>query len=150
MNSIASIFTFASLAALALTTPIENLKKRSTGRFSINQVQVGTKPRDGVLALQRAYQKYNIPYPSLFAFPTPAGPSTLPSSTSSTQSGASSTQSGTSTTQSSTSTTQSSTSATQTGSVVTNPEAFDVRYLCPVSVGGTTMFLDFDTGSADL
>ncbi|KAF3921023.1 Aspergillopepsin-F [Arthrobotrys entomopaga] len=37
-----------------------------------------------------------------------------------------------------------------TGSVVANSVEDDVQYVCPVSVGGTTLQLDFDTGSADL
>ncbi|KAK6523189.1 Type I transmembrane sorting receptor [Orbilia ellipsospora] len=37
-----------------------------------------------------------------------------------------------------------------TGSVVANSVDGDVQYVCPVSVGGTTLNLDFDTGSADL
>ncbi|KAE8380856.1 Aspartic protease pep1 [Aspergillus bertholletiae] len=36
------------------------------------------------------------------------------------------------------------------GTVVTTPEANDIEYLTPVNVGGTTLNLDFDTGSADL
>ncbi|KAK5111480.1 hypothetical protein LTR62_004932 [Meristemomyces frigidus] len=40
--------------------------------------------------------------------------------------------------------------AQQSGSVAANPEQFDESYLCPVSVGGQTLNLDFDTGSADL
>ncbi|KAL4816890.1 aspartic protease pep1 [Aspergillus spinulosporus] len=36
------------------------------------------------------------------------------------------------------------------GSAVTTPEQYDIEYLTPVDVGGTTMNLDFDTGSADL
>ena len=40
--------------------------------------------------------------------------------------------------------------ATQTGSVVASPEQYDSEYLAPVSVGGQTLTLDFDTGSADL
>lgn len=36
------------------------------------------------------------------------------------------------------------------GSVVTTPEPNDVEYLTPVTVGGSTLHLDFDTGSADL
>ena len=35
-------------------------------------------------------------------------------------------------------------------SVIANSEQYDDEYLCPVSVGGTTFHLDFDTGSADL
>lgn len=40
--------------------------------------------------------------------------------------------------------------ASQTGSVKATPEQFDQAYLCPVTVGGRTLNLDFDTGSADL
>lgn len=40
--------------------------------------------------------------------------------------------------------------ALRNGSVVASPEASDVAYLCPVTIGGQTLNLDFDTGSADL
>lgn len=41
--------------------------------------------------------------------------------------------------------------AAATGEVsATSDDAYDSEYLCPVSVGGTTMELNFDTGSADL
>jgi hypothetical protein len=40
--------------------------------------------------------------------------------------------------------------AAQSGSVAANPEQYDESYLCPVTVGGKTLNLDFDTGSADL
>jgi hypothetical protein len=40
--------------------------------------------------------------------------------------------------------------AAESGSAVTTPENDDEEYLTPVNVGGTTMNLDFDTGSADL
>ncbi|ETN38819.1 uncharacterized protein HMPREF1541_06858 [Cyphellophora europaea CBS 101466] len=36
------------------------------------------------------------------------------------------------------------------GSVAANPEDGDVEYLSPVEIGGQTVNLDFDTGSADL
>ncbi|KAE8356697.1 Aspartic protease pep1 [Aspergillus coremiiformis] len=36
------------------------------------------------------------------------------------------------------------------GAVVTTPEQNDVEYLTPVNIGGSTLHLDFDTGSADL
>jgi len=38
----------------------------------------------------------------------------------------------------------------QDGSVTATPAAQDVEYLCPVTIGGQTLNLDFDTGSADL
>uniref|UniRef100_A0A0D6R3Y9 Peptidase A1 domain-containing protein n=1 Tax=Araucaria cunninghamii TaxID=56994 RepID=A0A0D6R3Y9_ARACU len=40
--------------------------------------------------------------------------------------------------------------AAANGQVTATPEQYDVEYLCPVSVGGQTLNLDFDTGSADL
>ncbi|KAG2171163.1 hypothetical protein JADG_010902 [Aureobasidium aubasidani] len=40
--------------------------------------------------------------------------------------------------------------AQQSGSVTANSYNGDSEYLCPVSVGGTTLNLDFDTGSSDL
>ncbi|KAJ6006045.1 hypothetical protein N7451_003989 [Penicillium sp. IBT 35674x] len=40
--------------------------------------------------------------------------------------------------------------AQQSGSATTTPEDNDEEYLTPVNVGGTTLNLDFDTGSADL
>ncbi|KIX97696.1 uncharacterized protein Z520_06474 [Fonsecaea multimorphosa CBS 102226] len=36
------------------------------------------------------------------------------------------------------------------GSVTATPEQYDAEYLCPVSIGGQTLNLDFDTGSSDL
>ena len=36
------------------------------------------------------------------------------------------------------------------GSVTATPEQYDAEYLCPVSIGGETLNLDFDSGSADL
>src|SRR5271155_5461073 len=40
--------------------------------------------------------------------------------------------------------------AASSGTVAAKPEQYDSEYLCPVTVGSTTMHLDFDTGSADL
>lgn len=40
--------------------------------------------------------------------------------------------------------------AAESGTAVTTPEENDLEYLTPVNVGGTTLNLDFDTGSADL
>lgn len=40
--------------------------------------------------------------------------------------------------------------AAQDGTVSATPEQFDSEYLSPVSIGGQTVNLDFDTGSADL
>lgn len=40
--------------------------------------------------------------------------------------------------------------AQQTGSVAADPQQYDQAYLCPVTVGDSTLNLDFDTGSSDL
>lgn len=41
--------------------------------------------------------------------------------------------------------------AAVSGSVVATPDdTYDSEYLCPVTIGGQTLTLDFDTGSADL
>ena len=40
--------------------------------------------------------------------------------------------------------------ANNDGTVTADPEEYDSEYLCPVTVGGTTLNLDFDTGSSDL
>lgn len=36
------------------------------------------------------------------------------------------------------------------GSVVATPESYDYEYICPITVGGQSLNMDFDTGSADL
>ncbi len=40
--------------------------------------------------------------------------------------------------------------AAQTGEVTATPQQYDQAYLCPVTLGASTLNLDFDTGSADL
>ena len=40
--------------------------------------------------------------------------------------------------------------ANNDGTVTASPETYDSEYLCPVSIGGQTLNLDFDTGSSDL
>lgn len=44
---------------------------------------------------------------------------------------------------------QAAAAAVQSGSVTAAPEQYDQAYLSPVTVGGKTLELDFDTGSAD-
>ena len=40
--------------------------------------------------------------------------------------------------------------ATADGTVVATPTEYDSEYLCPVTIGGEVLQLDFDTGSSDL
>jgi len=43
-----------------------------------------------------------------------------------------------------------SSASANTGVVAATPEAGDVEYLAPISIGGQTMVMDFDSGSSDL
>lgn len=40
--------------------------------------------------------------------------------------------------------------ANNDGTVTATPQQYDSEYLCPVTIGGQTVNLDFDTGSSDL
>lgn len=40
--------------------------------------------------------------------------------------------------------------ANNDGTVTATPEEYDAEYLCPVTIGGQSLNLDFDTGSSDL
>ena len=40
--------------------------------------------------------------------------------------------------------------ANNDGTVAANPTQYDSEYVCPVTIGGQTLNLDFDTGSSDL
>ena len=46
--------------------------------------------------------------------------------------------------------TTSNTSGGQTGTVTNTPTQQDAEFLSPITVGGQTMMMDFDTGSSDL
>jgi len=41
-------------------------------------------------------------------------------------------------------------SSSSSGTVAASPEQYDSEYLSPVTIGGQTLHLDFDTGSSDL
>lgn len=40
--------------------------------------------------------------------------------------------------------------SSSSGTVAASPEQYDSEYLSPVTIGGQTLRLDFDTGSSDL
>lgn len=103
-----SLLALTWVIGLTLAAPLDT--SASATSFRIHLVQVGSVPKSGPLALQKAYAKYNKPAPDNVR----------------------------------------SAAATATGTVAANPDQYDAEYLCPVTVGSTTLNLDFDTGSADL
>ncbi|KKY15684.1 putative peptidase a1 [Diplodia seriata] len=77
--------------------------------------------------------------------------STSSSSIKTTSSSTTSSSIKTTSTSSSTSSKTSSTSTKQSGSAVATPvNEFDTAYMIPIKVGGTTVYVDLDTGSSDL
>jgi hypothetical protein len=107
MPSFSKLAALAGLASLSFASPVEKIQKRGAN-VHINQVQVGSVPKVGAAALQKAFVKFGKPVPTTVA------------------------------------------AAAESGTVGANPEQYDAEYLCPVTVGSTTLNLDFDTGSADL
>lgn len=115
MAPIASILAFAGLAGLAVSSPMEQLDKRRTQKFTLNQAATGrTKLRSGPIEVAKTLKKFGAAVPEHVQAAAAAA------------------------------------AGSQEGSVTATPEEYDSEYLCPVSVGGTTLMLDFDTGSADL
>lgn len=114
MAPITSILALASIASLAVGSPME-LNKR-TQKFRLDQAATGrVKLRSGPIDMEKTLKKYGATVPETVSKAAAAAAA-----------------------------------GSQEGSVTATPEEYDSEYLCPVSVGGTTLMLDFDTGSADL
>jgi aspergillopepsin I len=132
-------YIFFLLTALALAAPtVPQLKGRS---FQVDRVQRDNYVAHGPSALRKAYRKFNIT-----AAQTAAAASTssgfqaldfVPKKNRRPQSAAAGTNS---------------TSAAKngTGTVTTSSVGGDVEFVSPVSIGGQTIMMDFDTGSSDL
>lgn len=144
MQSYFRVFLFLGFLASLVAAAPSPIAKR--GVFKVDRVRnLNFKGHNGPKQLYKALRKYrmNIP-PELMAAmqaqaaanPAPATADKLTNSLSA-----------------SVNTTAAATNATAapgTGLVTTTPEANDVEYLSPVSIGGQTLNLDFDSGSSDL
>ena len=160
-------FLVAILAACALAAPMPKkaLSKRY-GSFTVPSKGRQNLHRNSRNEIARAYRKYGweivIVNPSTgeewnpFA-PEPSSTSAAPveatstaSSSEAAASGASSMGGSTTVVASPAATSAAAGSDNGDGEVAANPETNESEYLSPVSIGGQTLMLDFDTGSADL
>jgi hypothetical protein len=167
-----SIFQIQALFLLALVTfvlaapaPQNAVQKRS---FVVERVPnpnfKGRSPGAGTRALIKAYRKYSMGLPQGLVdamnaanAANAATPETLVESISNSavaglqEDKAKKQKAATSAASSSAATAAASTGNTNgTGIVTATPEAGDVEYLSPITVGGQTMNMDFDSGSSDL
>lgn len=138
------LFIFSVLLSLVVAVP---LTKRS---FKVERVRnPNFKGRNGPRELLKAYRKYRMPVPQpLLDAMNNQSNGTTPTTTSITQADTSESESlrldatgGSST---------AAAAGTATGAVTATPEQDDVEYLAPVTIGGQTINLDFDSGSSDL
>ncbi|CRG83746.1 hypothetical protein PISL3812_01102 [Talaromyces islandicus] len=130
-------YTFFFLTALALAAPtVPQLKGRS---FQVDRVQRDGYVAHGPAALRKAYRKFNVSAAAAAAASTSSGFQALdfvPKKHNRPQSAATGTNS--------------SSTAAQNGTVATSSVDGDVEFVSPVSIGGQTIMMDFDTGSSDL
>jgi hypothetical protein len=120
------MFQFRSLLFVALlitavvAAPARHLKKRS---FKIPRIQQHNYVADGTFALRKAYRKFGIR--SLETFPGTRFAPKLAAA-------------------------NNGVNATEDGGVSASPTQNDAEFLSPVSVGGQTLVLNFDSGSSDM
>ena len=120
LNSVLCI----SLLLLGSTTAVPTKFQPRSQSLKVHRVATGqSRPKSHAKAIQKAYGKYGIPLPEAF------NPSTFP--TTSTLVGTNSSGNG------------------QSGEVTNDPTSQDTEFLAPVSFGGQTLMMDFDTGSSD-
>lgn len=156
------------MAFLALAAPTPSQKQLAKRSFTVPiKPRVGVA-RNGGAEMVRTYGKFgweivvitsNNPVAGIGGGdPSSAGPApfatssatTLATSTTSSSEGSDAAAATSVFTTSAATTTAASSSGSETGEVTATPEADQSEYLESVSVGGQTLNLDFDTGSADL
>ncbi|KAK5010546.1 hypothetical protein LTR28_009221 [Elasticomyces elasticus] len=112
-----------TIAALAAPTPTRTVNKRS---FKVPQRRSLGHPRDPSAAMAKAYSKFGWNMTSIdYNQNSAANPSATSKPTTTTQ-------------------------AAEHGEVTATPDDHDSQFLSPVTIGGQTLNLDFDTGSSDL
>ena len=128
---ISLLVTFA--AARPYTAPVQ---KR--GSFKVERVKnAAFNGHSGTFQLNKALAKYGMPIPPTLSAALEARK----------KKGASTS---TSTTSSASGVSAASNSTDESGTVSATPESGDSEFLAPISIGGQSMNMDFDTGSSDL
>ncbi|GAB7355937.1 hypothetical protein MBLNU459_g6575t1 [Dothideomycetes sp. NU459] len=145
-----SALFFANLATIALAAPTP--ERPTTRSFTVPRVRNNDFVRDPASAMAKVYHKYGWGNFTLdFGPDLPVGPAFGGSTTSTSTSTTEDSSSAVATSEESAATTgSSSSSGSETGTVTATPADNGAEYLCPVQIGGQTLNLDFDTGSADL
>ena len=128
-HSLGSFLTFACLLASTFATPV----KRDGSYSKIFRQASGPNLRNGVVELDRTFRKYGIASPQALSDAATQQKSAIASGLATITNEKVATSGG-----------------DGSGSVVANPMLHDSQYLSPVTIGGQTMNLDVDTGSADL
>ncbi|MCJ1403689.1 hypothetical protein MMC11_006912 [Xylographa trunciseda] len=89
--------------------------------FKVERTQHGAKTRNAQQALTKSYSKWGMSMPAVLTASNTAEDITA-----------------------------SNTSSSETGEVTNIPTQSDAEFLAPISIGGQTLMMDFDTGSSDL
>lgn len=129
-----SLYALAALAPLtSFAAPVEHSVSLQTDLRNGNRItQVARGSKNKYSALCKAFERYAVAVPP--AILSAANAASLPATTVSQNIAVKP------------NTTVSAVASVQSGSVAANPEANEVAYLSPVTVGRMNMNLDFDTG----
>ena len=121
------------ILTLLLASTTSAAVKRDGGYSKIHRQAVGPNLRNGVMALDRTMRKYGIQPPQELSDAATQQKNAITSGVAASTNEKVAVGGG-----------------TESGSVVANPMLHDQEYLSPVVIGGQTLNLDVDTGSADL
>lgn len=121
------------LTLLLASTTSAAVVKRDGGYSKIHRQAVGPNLRNGVMALDKTMRKYGIQPPQELSDAATQQKNAITSGAAASTNEKVAVGGG-----------------TESGSVVANPMLHDQEYLSPVVIGGQTLNLDVDTGSADL
>jgi aspergillopepsin I len=120
MHLLQSIVTLAILTSTVVSAPAR--PQREGRSFKVHRVKRDNYVPNGLVALRKAYRKFGFHSSN----PVISG-SSLPQINA-----------------------ESTSASVQEGDVTASPQQGDVEFLSPVTVGGQTLVMDFDTGSSDL